>query len=154
MPRDPGVTFVLFIVGVVALCAVAYLVLLAARWNANRVRYVAPERGWREVPQNDPRFLAVSRGEINFETPDPPRSVAETEQEKITFAETYAADVVARLILAGEIDLTKTVKIGFEAKSGAKYQKYSGLVKAAQERQRQPQFPTLAAQQRPSVVER
>ncbi len=42
MPPDPGVMFFLFLVGMIMLAAVAYLVLLVARWNSDRIRYVTP----------------------------------------------------------------------------------------------------------------
>src|SRR5215216_772526 len=50
MQTDPGVIFFLFLVGVIVLTAVAYAVLLVARWNANRVRYVEP----RQYPRREP----------------------------------------------------------------------------------------------------
>lgn len=151
---NPGVYFVLTLVAVIALSGVAYLVLLIAQWNSNRIRYVTPRVRVRPLRQEtDRRFTAVSREEINDETEDDERSVAEIEEEKITFAETYAAGVVARLILAEKIGLTDVVKIGYDAKSGAKYQKYSKLVKEAIEEARQPDYPALAEQRsRPSVV--
>lgn len=149
MRTDPGVIFVLFLVGVIVLTAVAYGVLLVARWNANRIRYVTQprERAYFGA-EPDRRFSAVSREETSLETPETHRSVAEIEQEKIHFAETETARALARLILSDELDLTKAVKVGFSAKSGAKYQKYSSLVKEAIEEQRQLPYPALAAQQR------
>jgi hypothetical protein len=108
------------------------------------------ERGWRaslmsrsdvkSAPQyagNESRFSAVSRGETNPETPETGRSVAETEAEKIHFAETSVAQALARLVIAEELDLTKAVKIGAGKKSGEGYQKWSKLVKAAIEEQRE-----------------
>lgn len=44
MPPDPGVMFVLFLFGTVALAGIAYLVLIIARWHSNRVRYVQQPR--------------------------------------------------------------------------------------------------------------
>jgi hypothetical protein len=145
---DPGVVFVLFLFGVVMLTGIAYAVLLVARWNANRVRYVEPRREWRnfETPV-DRRFTPISPAETNEINSETPRRVAEIEQEKITFAETEVARALARLILAGELDLTKAVKIGTGAKSGAKYQKHSALIKEAIEQLREPPYPTLQAQQ-------
>lgn len=138
MPPDPGVMFVLFLFGTVALAGVAYLVLLVARWHRNRIHYVQQPRVRSvRLRSDDRRFTAVSPAETNDETDETTGSPTETEQEKIAFAETYAAEVVARLILAEELDLTPTIKIGFGKKSGEGYQKYSRLVRAAMERQKE-----------------
>lgn len=51
--------------------------------------------------------------------------------------ETAVAGALARLILADELDLTTAVKIGCGKKSGEGYQKWSRLVKAAMEEQRE-----------------
>lgn len=150
MPPDPGVMFVLFLFGAVVLAGVAYLVLLVARWNSNRIRYVQPSRVRSvRVYSDDRRFTAISTAETNSETEETPTPSAETEAEKIAFAENYAADVVARLILADELDLTKAVKIGFGKKSGEGYQKYSRLTRAAMERQQ----PTTPIAGRPTKAE-
>lgn len=52
-------------------------------------------------------------------------------------AETAVSDALARLIIADELDLTTAVKIGCGKKSGEGYQKWSRLVKAGIERQKQ-----------------
>jgi hypothetical protein len=138
MHTDPGVVFVLFIVGVVMLTAVAYGVLLFARWQADRVRYVppAPARPLQAQP-NDRRFSAVSSAEIKKETGETLPSRADIEQEKVSFAETAVAEALARLVIAEEVDLSKAVKIGAGKKSGEGYQKWSKLVKEAMDRQRE-----------------
>lgn len=153
--NDPGVIFFLSIVGLIFLAGIAYAVLLVARWQANRIRYVTPTRV-RSYPlsSNDRRFSAVSSAERNSETDETVPSPAEIEREKISFAENFAADHLARLVLAEEVDLSKAIKIGAGKKSGEGYQKWSKLVKAAMERQKEPEFPALAAQQRPSIVEK
>lgn len=87
--------------------------------------------------EDDRRFSAVSRGETKPETPETRPSVAEIEAEKIHFAEAAVAHALARLVIAEEVDLTKVVKIGAGKKSGEGYQKWSGLVKAAIEEQRE-----------------
>jgi hypothetical protein len=141
-PPNPGVYFVLAVVSVVFLTGIAYLVLLVARWNSTRIRYVTPHvRSRPMTEQTDRRFAAVSREETNNETEESERSAAEIEEEKITFAETEVAHALALLIIAGELDLTKAVKIGCNAKSGAKYQKHSGLVKTAIEQQKEQSTP-------------
>ena len=106
------------------------------------------------LSSSDRRFTAVSSAEINNETDETAPSPAEIESEKISFAETSVAEALARLILAGELDLTKAVKIGTGKKSGEGYQKWSKLVKAAMEHLKEPEYPALAAQQRPSIVEK
>ena len=155
MRPDPGVVFVLFIVAVVALSAVAYGVLLVARWQATRIRYVTHPRVRSEpLRSEDRRFTAVSSAETNNETGETGRASAEIEREKISFAETAVAEALARLVIAEEVDLTKAVKIGAGKKSGEGYQKWSRLVKVAIDRLKEPEYPALAAQQRPSVVEK
>lgn len=52
-------------------------------------------------------------------------------------AETAVSDVLARLIIAGELDLTTAVKVGCGKKSGEGYQKWSRLIRAAMERQQE-----------------
>jgi hypothetical protein len=92
------------------------------------------------VPQareDDRRFSAVSRGETKSETPETRPSVAEIEAEKVHFAETAVARALARLIVAEEVDLTKAIKIGVDKRSGEGYQKWSRLVKAAIEEQKE-----------------
>ena len=155
-PPNPGVYFVLAVVSVVFLTGIAYFVLLVARWNSDRIRYVTPRVRGRPLRQEgERRFTAVSREETNTETKETAQPVAETEEEKIAFAETFAADIVARLILAEKVGLTDVVKIGYKAKSGSKYQKCSALVKEAIEREQEPEFPMLTEQRsRRSVVEK
>lgn len=158
MPPDPGVMFFLFLVGMIMLAGIAYAVLLIARWNSDRIRYVTPRvrsRALRSQPQE--RFSAVSREETNEETEETtetPQRQSFLSENILSLQQTAAAEALARLIIAGELDLTKAVKIGMGKKSGAGYQKASQQVKAAIERQKQPEFPTLEASRRPSVVER
>ena len=151
-----GIGLLLFgiVLGLVALIKLLAWVDNAARdgvWSAlmsrPNTRYVSSNDA------DDRRFSAVSRGETKPETAETRPSVAETEAEKIHFAETEVARALARLIIADELDLTKAVKIGAGKKSGEGYQKWSRLVRAAIEEQRHPEYPTLAAQQRPSVVD-
>jgi group I intron endonuclease len=59
------------------------------------------------------------------------------ERRLVIDAETQVAHALARLVVAEEIDLTKVVKIGAGKKSGEGYQKWSGLVKAAIEEQKE-----------------
>lgn len=96
------------------------------------------------IRADDRRFSAVSRGETKSEIPETRPSVAEIEAEKIHFAETAVAHALARLVTAEEVDLTKAVKIGAGKKSGEGYQKWSGLVKAAIEEQRETTITPIA----------
>lgn len=145
-PMPPGVVFVLSIMALVIVGTIVMVIYkIAARptMSSSRVRSVPLQ------PNYDRRFSAVSSAEINDETSETAPTPAETEAEKIAFAENYAADVIARLILADELDLTKAVKIGFGKKSGEGYQKYSRLTRAAMERQQ----PTTPIAGRPTTAE-
>ena len=139
-----------------ALIVVPYKIAKAWLWPYLKPLIMSRSEGVRSYPlsPNDRRFTAVSSAEINNETDETAPSPAEIEREKISFAENFAAEHLARLILAGELDLTKAVKIGAGKKSGEGYQKWSKLVKAAMERLKEPEFPALAAQQRPSIIEK
>lgn len=64
---------------------------------------------------------------------------AETEKEKMSFAETAVAEALARLVLDNKIGLTDAVRIGMGRKSGDRYSEGSALVKAAIERLRPPE---------------
>lgn len=140
---EPGVRFVLALIAVVGLAAIAYVVLIVARWLRQRseVHYVTsrPLRS-SSYSTGDRRFTAVSRAETNRETEDAHPSVAEIEAEKIAFAETEVARALARLIIAKKLGLTDAVKIGVGKKSGEAYQRASALVKAATDEQ-QPRTP-------------
>jgi hypothetical protein len=105
--------------------------LLPTLMSRSAPQYVSQKR------EDDRRFSAVSRGETKPETAETRPSVAEIEAEKIHFAETQVAHALARLVVAEVIDLTKVVKIGAGKKSGEGYQKWSGLVKAAIEEQKE-----------------
>lgn len=152
MRPDPGVIFVLFIVAVIGLAAVAYGVLLFARWQANRIRYVAPTRV-RSYPlsSSDRRFTAVSSAETNSETGETAQRVAETEEAIFHSGENTA---IARLIVAGAIKLTEGVKEGTGKRSGDAYSKRSKEIQAIVKQMKEPEYPALTAQQRPSVVEK
>jgi hypothetical protein len=104
-----------------------------------------------ESQTQDARNRAFRPSETNSETNETSQRVAEKRAELICFGETEA---LARLIVAEKIGLTDAVKIGAAAKSGEKYQKRSQDIKAAVERLKEPEFPALAAQQRPSIVEK
>lgn len=146
---DPGVVFFLVIVGLIALAGVAYGVLLFARWNHDRIRYVAPARvRSAPIPTNVRRFTPVSPGETNAETPKL-QTPSPAPDEIISLQETAVAEALARLIIAEKIGLTDAVKIGTGKKSGEGYQKWSGLVKAAIDRQQQPQYQPLNDQRQP-----
>lgn len=135
-----------------ALIVVPYKLVKAWVWPSIMSR----SEGVRSYPlsPSDRRFTAFSSAEINNETAETARAPAEIEREKISFAETAVAEALARLVIAEELDLSKAVKIGAGKKSGEGYQKWSKLVKAAMERLKEPEYPALAAQQRPSVVEK
>lgn len=142
----------------IAIASITLLVLLGLslgigklqEWHHRRRDYVTHGRV-RSAPLRsaEPRFAAVSAEETNTETAETARRVAETEKEKIHFAETAVADALARLIIAEELDKTTAVKIGAGKKSGEGYQKWSRLVQAAIERQKEPPFPALVEQQLP-----
>lgn len=144
-----------------ALAIVAVLVVPAAIIRAwfpvirERVAGVLMSRsaGVRSYPlsASDRRFTAVSPAERNSETDKPAPAPVETQAELICLGETRA---LARLIVEEKIGLTDAVKIGAGAKSGEKYQKRSREIKAEVERLKEPEYPALAAQQRPSIVER
>jgi hypothetical protein len=139
-----------------ALIVVPYKIAKAWLWPAIKPLIMSRSEGVRSYPisPSDRHFTAVSSAEINNETGETPRPVEETEREKISFAETAVAEALARLIIAEELDLTKAVKIGAGKKSGEGYQKWSKLIKVAMERLREPEYPALVAQQRPSIVEK
>lgn len=134
---------------------------------AGLVLYLWGRRRWRRFlmsREERVRSVPLRSVETYFAAPEmakpkPPKpeiiwSVEETERDKIEFAELAVAEALARLILAGELDKTKAIKIGAGKKSGEGYQKWARLVGAAIDRQKQPEFPTLEATRRPSVVER
>lgn len=75
----------------------------------------------------------ISGENSNDEMVETPQPVAEKPAKNITFGE---SEILARLIIAKKIGLTEAIQIGAAAKSGAKYQAASALVKAAIERQR------------------
>lgn len=139
-----------------ALIVVPYKLAKAWLWPYVKPLIMSRSEGVRSYPlsPSDRRFNAVSSAEINNETDETAPAPAEIEREKISFAETAVAEALARLVISGELDLTKAVKIGAGKKSGEGYQKWSKLVKVAIERLKEPEFPTLAAQQRQSIVEK
>lgn len=85
---------------------------------------------------------AVSRVERNAETAETPHDIRAKQGETQNFA---VYESLARLILAGKLNLTDAVKIGCNAKSGERYQQQSKLVKEALNR-------VHREQQRPLVL--
>jgi len=75
----------------------------------------------------------ISEGNSNDEMVETERPVAESTAKIITLAE---SEILARLILAEKIGLTDAIRIGAGAKSGARYQATSKIVKEAIERLR------------------
>jgi hypothetical protein len=75
----------------------------------------------------------ISERESNLAYVEIPQPVAENATESIDLAK---SELLARLVLAGEVGLTKAVQIGAGAVSGKKYQKWSRLVQVAMDRQR------------------
>lgn len=75
----------------------------------------------------------ISESESDLDYIEIPQPVAEIAPEKIVLAQ---SEVLARLVISGEIGLTKAIQIGAGAKSGKKYQRLSRLVQAEIERQR------------------
>lgn len=129
---DPGVIFFLSIVGLMLLAGVAYGVLLLARWNSTRIRYVTHPRVRSEPLRSEVRrSVPVFAETDNAETDETPEFDAETEAALICLGETQA---LARLIAEGKLGLTDAVKIGAGAKSGEKYQRRSREIKAEVER--------------------
>jgi len=70
--------------------------------------------------------------ETNLQYIEIPQPVAENTPESIDLAK---SELLARLVLSGEVGLTKAIQIGAGAISGKKYQKWSRLVRVAMERQ-------------------
>lgn len=160
--NDPGVIFFLSIVGLIFLAGIAYAVLLVARWQANRIRYVTPPRV-RSYPlsSNDRRFSA--RFEPEPEPENPPNPALERQNLDGTGAfalnpEECAA--VARMIehktTAEKPTKASIVWAGFGLKKGssAKYQRASEIYDALFViPPPDDPYPTLRAQQRSSVLE-
>ena len=74
----------------------------------------------------------VSAPETNLEYIEIPQPVAENAAESVDLAK---AELLARLVLSGEVGLTKAIQIGAGAQSGKKYQRWTRLVRQAMERQ-------------------
>jgi hypothetical protein len=75
----------------------------------------------------------ILESESELEYIEIPQPVAENAAESIDLAK---SELLARLVLAGEVGKTKAVQIGAGAMSGKKYQKWSRLVEVAMDRQR------------------
>lgn len=82
------------------------------------------------------RILHSDMADENSEIHEP---VAEIAPENIVLVQ---SEILARLVISGEVGLTKAIQIGAGAKSGAKYQRYTRLVKAEIERQQNHYPPT------------
>lgn len=162
MRPDPGVIFVLFIVAVIGLTVVAYGVLLFARWQSNRIRYVASPR-LRSYPLRSAEHQRSARFEPEPEPENLPNPALERQNLERTGAfalnpEECAA--VARMIehkvTAEKPTKASIVWAGFGLKKGssAKYQRASEIydtlfvIPPPED-----SYPTLRAQQRPSIVE-
>lgn len=74
----------------------------------------------------------LSESENELEYVEIPQRVAENVPEEIDLEK---SELLARLVLAGEVGLTKAIQIGAGAQSGKKYQRWTKLVKLAMERQ-------------------
>lgn len=124
--------------------------LLLSNWLSDLAVKKLPsvKRGYGQVRSRDLPFNSgatvqkapVSPHFVTSEIAETPDSDAETEAEKISFAETQTAEALARLIIDNKLNLTDAVKIGFGAKSGERYQKYSRLVKEARDRLDRPEI--------------
>lgn len=87
-----------------------------------------------EVEQLESAYTErLSQSETPTQNLEIPQRVAEIEPEKITLLE---SQILARLVISGEVGLTKAIQIGAGVKSGKRYQKYSRLVQQEIERQR------------------
>jgi hypothetical protein len=75
----------------------------------------------------------ISESETLTENLEIVRPVAENEDERIVLAQT---EILARLVISGEVGKTKAIQIGAGVKSGKKYQRVSRLVEVEIERQR------------------
>jgi hypothetical protein len=152
MPADKTIDTVLMIIAGGALTLGLGSVLfgwLVGQWDRLMSRGAAT--GATQNGNQEPANRAFSSGETNYEPTETPQRIAEIRAESFTLGETQA---LARLVAEKKIGLTDAVRIGADAKSGEKYQKRSRDIKAAVERLREPEFPALAAQQRPSILEK
>lgn len=68
----------------------------------------------------------ISERESNNEMAEIPQPVAEIPHEITSFVQSR---LLAKLVISGEVGLTKAIQIGAGAQSGAKYQRMSRLVK-------------------------
>lgn len=161
--NDPGIVFCLSIAALILLAGIAYAVLLAARWQSNRIRYVTPPRVRSyPLPASDRRFTARFEPEPEPENPPNPALERQNLERTGAFAlnpEECAA--VARMIehkvTAEKPTKASIIWAGFGLKKGAsaKYQRASEIYDALFViPPPEDSYPTLRAQQRPSIVEK
>lgn len=157
MRTDPGVIFVLFLVGVIVLTAVAYGVLLFARWNANRIRYVTPARPRYERTLRDERLIRAA-----FEREPEPENLPNLASERQNLERTGAfilnleecaaiARMIEHKVTAEKPTKASIIWAGFGLKKGAsaKYQRASEIYDALFVIPPEPNpYPALSAQQR------
>lgn len=129
-----------------ALVVVFFLAVVASIIALNKSAPVV-RQGWRSSVERAETRRALSVSPT--EKVSPPISASEREVSAVSefisppenSAETAVADALARLILADELDVTTAVKIGCGKKSGEGYQKWSRLIRAAMERQKEQATP-------------
>lgn len=151
MPADQTIDFVVvfLVLGLLTLglgsMALGWLV---RAWDNLMSR---PAAGRLSLPPPPRRFTAGSSAETNSETTEMLQRVAETEEAIFHSGENTA---IARLIAAGVVKLTEGVREGTGKRSGDAYSKRSKEIQAIVKQMKEPEYPALAAQQRPSIVER
>lgn len=129
MPPDPGVTFVLVVFSLIVLSGVAYLVLLIARWNSDRIRYVTPRVRSQPMTSGE-RYVSRGSNPLN-----PPEPAEEPGTEGFTLEPDELA-AVARMIehkaTAEKATKASIIWAGFGIKKGAsaKYQRASEIYDA------------------------
>ena len=160
--NDPGVIFFLSIVGLILLAGIAYGVLLFARWQASRIRYVTRPRV-RSYPLSPSDLRFTARFDPEPEPENLPNPALERQNLEGTGAfalnpEECAA--VARMIehkvTAEKPTKASIIWAGFGLKKGAstKYQRASEIYDALFViPPPEDPYPTLRSQQRPSIVE-
>lgn len=132
---NPGVYFVLAVVSVVFLAGIAYIVLLIARWNSNRIRYVTPHIRGRPLRREGERYFKAEFGPEPEPEPEA-NAAAERENPERTSAFGLNPDecaAVARMIehkmTAEKPTKASTIWAGFGVKKGAstRYQRASEI---------------------------
>jgi hypothetical protein len=129
MPPDPGVMFFLFLVGMIMLAAVAYMVLLVARWNSNRIHYVTPRVRSRALASVE-RYVSIGS---EPEEPEEPAIERRTEEFVLNLDEQAAvAKMIYHKATAEKPTKASIIWAGWAIKKGAsqKYQRASEIYDA------------------------